>query len=79
MGYFRPRLIEFVEKETPIIGQGIVLTRRPLRTLLPLIAQQPVVLQSGQQRVERSFHYQQFRFLQLLDDVGCIGRPLLKQ
>ena len=78
-GKFGPGCVQPIQEALAFAAQRVVLTGRALRALLPLVGEQPIVLQSGEQGVERSLHHEQLGLLQLLDDVTRIRRAVLQE
>ena len=74
-----PGCFQFTEKDFSFFRQPVIFTWRTLRRLNPFITQQVVVLQTGEQRIKCTFHYNQSGFFQLLNDIRSVSRLLVKQ
>ena len=74
-----PGTFQFFQKLLPFRSQSIILAGWSLRGLHPLVRQESVVLQAGQQRVKRAFHHNQPGLFQLLDNIGRLSRLPVQQ
>ena len=76
---FAPGHLQLTQKSFSFCGQPIVFARRSLRGLYPFVTQQIIVLQTGEQRIERTFHHNEPRFLQFLYNILSISRLFMEQ
>ena len=66
---FVPCRLESGQEFLALRRQVIVLAGRPLGGLHPLVREHVIVLQPGQQGIERTFYHYQLGFFQTGDDV----------